>query len=318
MKRILVFLLVLGMVFAAVGCSPSSAAKVLSEIQELAEKAETGKSEPKAANAAQNEPKAVTADDEPEAGTETAQANIQEIVILDENGVKITAKGLDYDGWMGPELKLLVENDREENITVQARSESCNGIMIDTILSVDVAAGKKANDTMTLMDTKLKEAGITTIKELAFQFHVYDSESYDDLFDSALITLRTDTEDFEQPIDDSGVVAYEGNGIRIVAKDCVLEDIGYTRINLYIENNSARNITVQVRDESVNGFMVDALFSADVRQGCKAFTGIRFDGDDLAENGITELQEVSFRFHVYDSELWDTLFDSEEILLSVE
>ena len=39
---------------------------------------------------------------------------------------------------------------------------------------------------------------------------------------------------------------------------------------LYIENNSDKNVTIQVRDVSVNGFMVESSMLEDVMAGKKA------------------------------------------------
>ena len=82
---------------------------------------------------------------------------IEETVLLDESGIKITATGLE-DGWLGTDLKLLIENNGDTNVTVQARNSSVNGFMVDTMMSEDVVAGKKANTTLTFSTGGLKEA----------------------------------------------------------------------------------------------------------------------------------------------------------------
>ena len=53
-------------------------------------------------------------------------AAIEETVLLDESGIKITATGLE-DGWLGTDLKLLIENNGDTNVTVQVRNSSVNG-----------------------------------------------------------------------------------------------------------------------------------------------------------------------------------------------
>ena len=88
---------------------------------------------------------------------------IEETVLLDENGIKITAIGLE-DGWFGTDLKLLIENNGDKNVTVQARNSSVNGFMVDTMMSEDVVAGKKANTTLTFSTGGLKEANIASCR----------------------------------------------------------------------------------------------------------------------------------------------------------
>ena len=83
------------------------------------------------------------------------KANIEETVILDKDGIKITAKSINYDGWAGPEIKVLIENNSSENVTIQTRRFSINGIMIDPTFSVDISAGKKANDAISISTSDL-------------------------------------------------------------------------------------------------------------------------------------------------------------------
>ena len=74
---------------------------------------------------------------------------------------------------MGPAIKLLIENNNETGYTVQAWGASVNGYMVETMLSSDVAACKKANDELVFMDSDLEAAGITTIADVEFYFHIF-------------------------------------------------------------------------------------------------------------------------------------------------
>ena len=85
----------------------------------------------------------------------SAEVTVAETVLLDEAGVKITATGFDSDAFLGPELKILIENNADKNLTIQTRSASVNGWMVGTSISKDVAAGKKANSGITFMSSDL-------------------------------------------------------------------------------------------------------------------------------------------------------------------
>ena len=39
---------------------------------------------------------------------------------------------------------------------------------------------------------------------------------------------------------------------------------------------------------------------------------------DLTDNDITDIKTMELRFHVFDMESWDTLFDSEIVSISFE
>ncbi|MDL2324027.1 hypothetical protein LJC61_02590 [Ruminococcaceae bacterium OttesenSCG-928-A16] len=112
-------------------------------------------------------------------------------VLVEQDGIKITYKGIATDGFIGPEVKVLVENDTEKAITVQVRDLSINGFVVNTSMSADVPAGKKANDTISIFSSSLEENDIKPeeIKDIEFTFHVFESDGWDTLFDTEIITI---------------------------------------------------------------------------------------------------------------------------------
>ena len=243
------------------------------------------------------------------------KATIDESVLVDEAGIKITAKSLENDSLFGTEVKLLIENDSGKDLTFQCRNASVNGYMIETMMSVDVVNGKKANDEITFMSSDLKMCNIDTIADMEFSFHIFTTEGWDTFLDTPQIQLKTSISDnYEYVFDNSGSLAYDGNDIKVVVKG-LAEDSSILgpSITVYIENNSGKNITVQTRDVSINGFMVDAIFSADVVMGKRAVDGITFLSSELEENEITSIENVELSFHIFDSDSWDTIVDTDVI-----
>ena len=243
-------------------------------------------------------------------------ATITEQVLFDAENIKITAEGLE-EGFLGVELKLLIENNSDRNITVQARNTSVNGYMVSTMLSSDVAAGKKANDSLIFETSSLEECGISTIASMEFNFHIFDADSWDEITDSGVIRIDTSASgSYTQTYDDTGEVLLDGGGIKIVSKGVSSEDSLFgPGIILYIENNTERDVTIQTRDVSVNGFMVDSSMSEDVAAGKKAVSAIQFFSSDLEKNSITKITNAEFSFHIFDSASWDTISDSDTLSL---
>ena len=95
------------------------------------------------------------------------------------------------------------------------------------------------------------------------------------------------------------------------------EDMFRSNIKLRIENNTETPITVQQRDMSVNGIMIDGIFSCDVAVGKIANDEISIFPSDLEENGIDQIENIELRFHIYDDDTWDTVLDSEMILFNI-
>lgn len=251
--------------------------------------------------------------------TQATQAGVtvEETVLLEQDGIKITATGMD-DGLLGTELKLLIENDSSTNLTFQARNASVNGYMVDTMMSEDVAAGKKSNTSLTFSTSGLKDCGIDTIANMEFSFHIFTTDGWDDFLDSDIISLDTSAAgSYTQNYDDSGEVFYDKDGIKIIGKGLSSNDSFFgPGLIVYIENNSSKNFTVQVRDTSVNGFMIDTSMSEDVIVGKKAITAVTFFSSSLEENGITDITSIETSFHVFDMESWDTIVDTDPITIN--
>lgn len=254
-----------------------------------------------------------------EAPAELSAATIAETVIFEGEGVKVTAKSLVLDGFMGPQIKLLIENDSGKDLTFQCRDASVNGYMVEALMSVDVVSGKKANDMLTFMNSDLAQCGIQAIADIAFRLHIFESDSWQTFTDTDMIELKTSLADgFTYTFDDSGDVAYDGNGVKIVVKG--LEEDGWLgpSVIVYICNENANDITVQVRDASVNGFMVQAVCSADVLSGKHCVTSITFLNSDLEENGITSVENIALGFRIFNKESWSTIVDTDIVTIIPE
>lgn len=244
---------------------------------------------------------------------------ITESVIVNQDGIVITAKKLD-EGFLGTELTILIENNTDKDLTFQVRDASVNGFMVDTMISEDVAAGKKSNTEITFSDEKLKACGVDTLADIEFSFCIFTSDDWKTYLDTAPIEIETSAaSDYKQQIDDSGTVLYDNKGIKIIGKNLSTDDsIFGPGLVLYIENNSNQNITVQSRDTSVNGFMVSTVLSEDVLIGKKSITSLTFMESSLEENDITDIETVETSFHVVDADNWRAIVDTDPITIEFE
>ena len=247
-----------------------------------------------------------------------SDVTIKEQVLLDQSGIKITAKSLDFDDLFGPVIRVLIENNSGKNITVQARNVSVNGYMVDPIFSADVSNGKKANDGITIMQNELDRLGIKTIADVEFKFHIFESDSYENYYDSKPVVIKTSAADtYKYSYDDSGKLLYNANGLKIVYKGLDTSDeIFGPRVMLYLENTGSKDVCVQVRDVSVNGYMIDPIFSVDLPIGKHAVSGVTFMKEDLTENGISKIQSVDLSFHVFSWDEGNTIVDTSPITIT--
>lgn len=244
---------------------------------------------------------------------------LEQQVIYDKDGIRVTVTGLGTDDFWGPAINVLVENTTSRNITVQTRNASVNDLMLDPMFSCDVAAGKKANDQIVLMSSDLENMGISTIASIEFILHVFDSDTWDDIDDSEIITLHTSAADHVQAYDDSGYAAYHDDGIRIVVQKADSENSFWgSDVYVYVQNDTPDNITIQVRNVSINGYMVEPMFSCDVAAGKKAYDAISFLQSDLEDNGISDIHELELEFYIFDSDTWDDIDDTDSITITFQ
>jgi hypothetical protein len=256
---------------------------------------------------------------ESESTAETTAVTIENTVLLDQDGLIITAKELVDDSIWGMGVKVLIENNTEENLGVQCNSLIVNNYMITDLFSCSVAAGKKANDTIYLSSSGLEAAGITTISDIVISFHVYDSDTYDTLFDTDEIELKTSAYGtVEQPVMDDGKELYNQDGIRIVGKYVDENSFWGAGVLLFIENNYGENITVQCDNMSINGFMVTPYFSCAVNNGRMALDDITIMSSDLEENDITSVDDIELVFKIFNPDTYQTIVETDPITFSTK
>ncbi|MBQ9167330.1 MAG: hypothetical protein IJX67_02840 [Oscillospiraceae bacterium] len=245
------------------------------------------------------------------------EVSIPETELYNKNGVIVTATEI-KDGFFGPEVSITVSNETDKNIVVASRDLSVNGYMLSASgLYSDVAAGKKAIETMTLISSELSEAGIETVADIEFTLAVHDSDTFEDIDTSDLIKLSTSVaEGFTQPIDDSGDVIYDANGVRVICKGLKDDAIWDGCVVFYIENNNDKHITVYSENVSVNGFMVDESLWSNLRANTRSIEGMYLlTLDNIGLESVEEVETIEFNLRIIDED-WNNIATTDVITLT--
>lgn len=249
---------------------------------------------------------------------EVREVRIEEQVLFEQNDVKVTAKEYISDSFMGDGLKLLVENNSSKNLSVSCDAVIVNNYMISDLFSCSVAAGKKANDTLYLSSSALDAAGIANVGQIEIYFRVFDSDTYETVFKADPVTIKTSAyDDMDITPADTGKELFNQDGVRIVGKYVDENSFWGSGVLLYVENKSGRNVGITCDDMSVNGFMVNPLFSSTVYDGKMSIDTITIFSSDLEENDISSIETIELTFHVYDAATYESIADSEVISFSV-
>ncbi len=113
-------------------------------------------------------------------------------LIMDSCGVQVY-----FTGFSAPEseylkgyyINLKIVNNGEKEYTIQDRNLSVNGIMADSMFSSSVMPGKTAIDKIWVINTEAKGIPLP-ITSAEFNLHMFDSETYDTVYDSDLIKVK--------------------------------------------------------------------------------------------------------------------------------
>ena len=313
MKKFMSFLLSALLVLSLAACESNGGARSTASESSAGS---TASSEAESSAAATEE---ATATPEP---TEepSAQPTLEETVLLDEGGIKVTATELtDYGLGGAPDLKLHVENNTDGDIMIQTSEYTAvNGCMVRGIASIQTSAGDSADDTVMFLDDEFEKAGIETVSDIKLAVRAVDAD-WNEICASDFVTVKTSAYGTVETPAVDGDVLYDEGGVKIVmlgtAED---EDFDFyfpTYVKLYIENNTDQDITVKTLDFKANGEVTQCSLNAELLAGARQFTELRLDADSCTQNGITELKDLSFYFSVCDLMTWNEITKSDTVTL---
>ena len=313
MKKFMSFLLSALLVLSLAACGSSGST------QSTASESSAGSTTSSEAESSAAATEEATATPEP---TEepSAQPTLEETVLLDEGGIKVTATGLTDYGLGGvPDLKLHVENNTDGDIMVQTSEYAAvNGCMVRGIASIQASAGDSADDTVMFLDDEFEAAGIETVSDIKLAVRAIDAD-WNEICASDFVTVKTSAYGTVETPAVDGDVLYDKDGVKVVLLGTEEEeDFDFyfpTYVKLYIENNSEQDITVKTLDFKANGEVTQCSLNAELLAGTRQFTELRLDADSCTQNGITELKDLSFYFSVCDLMTWNEITKSDTVTL---
>lgn len=243
---------------------------------------------------------------------------LPEQVIYDSEGIRITVKGLEENTMTGTRVRVLVENGTERNIAFSADLFVVNGVTMPGYLYTEVAAGMKANDAIELYRDSLETAGILKIGTIrGVDARIVDTDTYDTLRRVPFEVETAYEEHLDYEPDESGVELYSTEDVTVIAQVISDEFYGKTA-RLLVDNDGDRDVIVEAENVSVNGFTLDAWLYDTVCAGTVRYCQLDLFEMGLAENGIEQIEDVTFRLNILDAESYDTLAQSEQLTVTVQ
>ncbi len=252
------------------------------------------------------------------ASSEKSGITISEQVMFEKDGLRVTATEYVTDSIWGDGIELFFENNSTQNLGVSCKALIVNDYMISDLFSTNIAAGKKDYETLFLSSSELRAAGIENVGQIELYFYVFDSDSFETLYDCDCVTIQTsEYTNIDITPADVGQELYNENGIRIVGKFVDENSFWGAAVLFYLENKSGKNVYISVDNLSINGFMMTPYFSTELYDGKMSISDITLMSSELEQNGISSIDDIELAFKIID-ENFITIDETEPIKFSTK
>lgn len=242
---------------------------------------------------------------------------LTEQIIYDSNGIRITVKGMEEDTKAGARIRVLVENGTDRNVVFSGDLFVVNGVTVPGYLYAQAAAGTKSNAAIELYSDSLAAAGIREIGTIrGFDTRVVDTDTYDTI---AQVPMELETaygQNLRYQPEETGVELYSVEGVTVIAQVISEEFYGKTA-RLLVKNETDRDIILEAEHISVNGFTVDAWLYDTVYARTVRFCQLDLYETGLEENGIEQIETITFSLNILDEKTYDTLAESGPLTVEV-
>ncbi len=275
-----------------------------------------------------------------------SKAAIEEVVLVDEENIKITATDISYGN--SAKINLLIENNSDKDVSVISGSSgynwnSVNGYMVDSAyINADVPAGKSSKETVSLNTEELMILGIRDLYEIDLAFEVKDAD-YNVIFDTEPKAIKTSIyeeydsskESFKDAIRNEYIaneiscdlryysddVLFESNDVSLITSTMAMNSSEEEAVIFEFSNNSENNYVVQASNIAVNGIIVSSSgnwTSTTLSPKKNGLMTISLDSvvdpKTLEKLGISEIDNVSMEISLADSGYEE--IESKEINIS--
>ncbi|MCR4908145.1 MAG: zinc-ribbon domain-containing protein [Lachnospiraceae bacterium] len=237
-------------------------------------------------------------------------AKVKSKVIWETEELKVTVKGLYYDEDNREAPRYLVleaKNSGSDEKQLSAPEAAVNSVMVESDLSLSVPAGGKAKGELHFSGRELDNlAALDEIFSIAFILR----EDNDDL-SSDVIELKTGLKEHELYMNTGeDAPQYEENGIIVNYNSLypMFSDYG-PALEFYVENNTDRYLGMESGNVTVNGEEAESQdFDRVFLPETRGYVCLVLNMEQLEENDLLPLDNVSAEFEGYDSLTMDSLF----------
>ena len=256
-------------------------------------------------------------------------ATIEETVLLDQDGLRITATGLSYSSYAA-DIELLIENESAEDYEIISESlgYSCNAIndcmVTDGYMLCEVNAGMKAKETISFSYDEMLLSGITEIGSIELGFDVSGSGGTE--YKTGPLELTTSagesTSNYKEIITNDALqksfgikleafsdeTLYDEQGIRAASVGLIENSEGENNVLLELVNETENEVYAVIKEVGINGLKVySGIWSSDlINSGKRCVVDLdlsRIVSDAALEScGIDRIGSVQLKMELTDED----------------
>ncbi len=226
-------------------------------------------------------------------------------VLVDEAGIRITAREFVREDFADDGIRLLIENETPKTCLIECPLLAVNGYQLGGNFSAEVAGGKKLNTVLELPGTALKMAEITELHSVSAAFAAYERDEWRKMLATKETVIFDDGTEAVPP-KDPGTEIFNKEGVRAFARMVRNDAYWGTGIVLYFVNEGKNKVYAEAKNLSVDGYMLDGYWGTMLYPGKRAVGKIYLLESDFEENDIKDPKEAELAVGLCDP---DTMED---------
>ena len=252
--------------------------------------------------------------------------DIAETVVLDQKGVKITAKGIAYsedadEVW----LDLTVENGSKQELAIDTRDLYVNTFYVSpsTFIPIAYESGISYDDVIVPAGESrdfnvglnyLRDKCIDTIFEVELQMAAYVRTETEDGYENEEfavgepVSFKTSLYSEDVSYDPEGTVLYDEDGLRVAVIRAENNEYMGPQIFVYAYNSGKEDAAVELAEVKLDGETVDGACGLYVVAGKRSVESVWLD---LDYENLPVVREAELTFRTMDMESWEpaVIFD---------
>lgn len=242
---------------------------------------------------------------------------IEEAIVIDQDGILVRVKRLDFSNPKGPALIYEIENHSQEAISSFFYDVSVNGIMIQASFTSwegpkesdpheNILPGQTAELDILFPTNNLERARIDLIQDIEFALYIMDAKTKINLIDAQGIQIKTDADpSYVQTFDEEGTLVHDSEDLEIIVRLAETfpqadqaPDPALPLLWIYMVNKTEEERVVLIEEMKIDGTAVFNGFQSFLGAHKREYAYLYLDRQVQQEHNFESINEVSIRFQI--------------------